>query len=80
MTHFDCINPTGMNEMLFAGQTRVSQGNHILVSGANWRILANTIEPSAVSAKRQQRVQVRQRVHMQQRLSIYLLLTHSMVA
>jgi len=29
----------------------------------------NTVEPSAARAKRQQRVQVRQHVHMQQRLS-----------
>jgi len=36
----------------------------------------NTIEPSAVPAKGQQRVLVRQLVHMQQRLSLYPLLTH----
>jgi len=79
MTHIDLLNPTGPNEILFTGQTRVRSKSHVLVAGANWRQLANTIEPSAVPAKRQQRVQVRQRVRTEQRLSLYALLTHSSV-
>jgi len=31
------------NKMLFVGQTRVRPKNHILVVGAHWRILVNTI-------------------------------------
>jgi len=35
----------------------------LLVRWAHWRHLVNTIEPSALPAKKQQRVQVQQRVH-----------------
>ena len=44
--HNDPLNPTGPNEMLFAGQTRVRRITIILVAGAHWRLLANAIEPS----------------------------------
>jgi len=54
-----------------SGGTTVGSTNHVgpLDEGANLRHMVNTIETSAVPAKRQQRVQVRQRVHPQ--------LTHS---
>jgi len=55
------LNAIGPNEMLFAGQIRVRPKNHVIVAGAHWRILVSTIEPSAVPAKKQQSVQVRQR-------------------
>jgi len=35
MMHNDLVNPTGLNEMLFAGQTRVSHRTIILVAGAH---------------------------------------------
>jgi len=63
-------------EMPFRGLTRAGSRNNVLVAWAHWRNLVNTIEPSAVPAKGQQRVLVRQLVHMQQRLSLYPLLTH----
>jgi len=46
MMHNDPLNPTGPNEMLFAGQTRVRQRTIILVAGTHWRLLTNAIEPS----------------------------------
>jgi len=46
MMHNDPLNPTGPNEMLFAGQTRVRQGTIVVVVGAHWRILANAIVSS----------------------------------
>jgi len=46
MMHDDPVNPSGPNEMLFAGQTRVHQTTIILVADAHWRLLANAIEPS----------------------------------
>ena len=65
MMHNDPLNPTGPNEMLFVGQTRVHPHNDVLVAGAHWHLLANTIEPSVVPAKRQERIHVPQHVHMQ---------------
>ena len=38
--------------MQFAEQTYVRQKNHVLVVGAHWRNLMNTIEPSALAATR----------------------------
>jgi len=35
VSHIEPINPTGLNEMLFAGPTRVYPKNHILVDGAH---------------------------------------------
>jgi len=44
--HIDPLNPSGPNDMLFAGHTRVHPKNHILVVGPHCCLLANTIEPS----------------------------------
>jgi len=49
MMHNDPLNPTGPNEMLFAGRTRVRQGAILLVAGAQWQIVANATEPSVCS-------------------------------
>jgi len=43
--HNDPLSPTGPNEMLFAGQTRVRRKTIILVAGVHWCLLANVIEP-----------------------------------
>ena len=49
MIHNDPLNPTGPNDMLFAGQTHVCQRAIILVAVARWRLLANAIEASMCS-------------------------------
>jgi len=72
VAHIDTLNATGLNEMLFIGQTgaRVHAKTRVLVAGAYWHNLVNTNERSAVPGKRQQRVRVR----MPQRLSLFSLL------
>jgi len=47
----DPLNPTGPNEMLFAGQTHVRRRTIILVAGAHWRLLANVIEPCVAAMR-----------------------------
>jgi len=65
----------GLIEMPFRGLTNAGWRNSALVGwAAHWRHLVNMIESSAEPAKRQQRVQVRQCVHVQQCLSLCLLL------
>jgi len=57
MVHIDPFNPTRSNEMLFAGQTRVRRKNHVLIAGAHWRLVANTIEPSMRGGHQRRAVQ-----------------------
>jgi len=63
-------------EMLFRGLPCIGSRYNVLVGWAHWRHLVDTIEPSDVPTKRQQRVQIRQCIHMQQCLSLYPLLMH----
>jgi len=57
-------------KMPFRGLTHAGSRNNVLVGWAHWRNVVNAIESSTESAKRQHRVQVRQLVHMQRRLSL----------
>jgi len=66
-------------EMRFRGLTRASSRNNVSVGWTRRRNLLNTIEISAVPTKRQQPIHVPQRSYMQQRLSLYPMLTHSYV-
>jgi len=45
-SYIDPLKSTGPNKMLFAGRTRVRPTNHVLVTSAHWRLLANMIKPS----------------------------------
>jgi len=80
VTQIDPLIPTGPNEILFAGQTRLRPNNHVLVAGAHWRHLVSTNGSSAVPAKRQQPIYRFDSAYiMQQRLSLYARLMHSSV-
>jgi len=74
-----CVGSAKMTELIEIMCRRLTQAgskNNALVGWAHYCNLVNTIERSAMPAKRQQRVRVPQHIHMQWRLSLYSLLTH----